>query len=168
MRRLLFVLMPVAIVGTALIVGLSGGPAHGRAAPPLPRSVLSGSRVAVSGLRGQPALIDFFASWCGPCTLEAPRLRRVAQLLSGRARVVAVDWSDSRRYGLAFVRRFGWRFAVLSDPNGAAGYAYGVQGLPTAVVLDARGRVVRRLVGPQTVAEFVRAVETAGAPGRSS
>jgi hypothetical protein len=74
---------------------------------------------------------------------------------------VAVDWSDSRSYALAFVHRFGWAFPVMADPNGASGYAYGIQGLPSAFVLDASGHIVDRLLGPQTVSRLVDAVAQA-------
>jgi cytochrome c biogenesis protein CcmG, thiol:disulfide interchange protein DsbE len=114
--------------------------------------------VTVTGLRGKPALIDFFASWCGPCSTEASAVERAARGLRGRAHVVAVDWSDSRRYALQFVTHYRWTFPVLSDPNGVSGNAYGIEGLPSAFVLDARGRVVKRLLGPQTASTLMHAV----------
>lgn len=105
--------------------------------------------------------MSFFASWCGPCVAEAPTLARAERALRGQAHVVAVDWSDSTRYARAFIRRFDWNFTVLEDPNGRAGYAYGIQGLPSAFVLDPRGRIVMRLIGPQKLLTLLRAVRRA-------
>jgi cytochrome c biogenesis protein CcmG/thiol:disulfide interchange protein DsbE len=152
----------LAILAAALAFGLThGGAPSGRAAPPLPSTAVSGRAVQLAGLRGRPVVIAFFASWCGPCRAEAPTINQAQRALKGRAELVAVDWSDSRSSALAFVHRFGWGFPVLFDPNGVAGYAYGIQGLPAAFVLDADGRIVQRLIGPQTLASLRRAVATA-------
>lgn len=136
--------------------------ASGRRAPSLPTATLAGAPVTLSSLHGRPALVDFFATWCEPCVGEAPVLERIARALRGRATVVAVDWSDSRRYALQFVARFRWTFPVLSDPNGVSGNAFGIEGLPTAFVLDARGRIIKRLLGPQKTATLLQAVTGAG------
>lgn len=148
----------------ALIVVLtSASSPPARAAPPLPRAALAGPATDLASLHGKPALIAFFASWCEPCAAEAPTIERAAHALRGHAAFVAVDWSDSRRYALAFVHRFRWSFPVLSDPGGTAGYAYGIQGLPSAFVLDPSGRIVTRLIGPQTAARLLAALRRAGA-----
>jgi thiol-disulfide isomerase/thioredoxin len=119
--------------------------------------MLAGPQTSLVTLRGEPVLIEFFASWCGPCVDEAGTVRRAERALRGHARLIAVDWSDNRDSALAFLARFHWSFPVLFDPVGTAGYAYGIQGLPTAFVLDAQGRLVRRLVGPQTLASLRQA-----------
>lgn len=81
----------------AVLVGDNAGPAKARPAPALPTRVPVGPRVEVASLRGRPAIIHFWASWCGPCIKEAPQLARLASELHGRATLVGVDWSDSPR-----------------------------------------------------------------------
>jgi thiol-disulfide isomerase/thioredoxin len=152
-----------AIVTVALGAALTRSAPAARPAPPLPGKALAGEPITVASLRGEPTVIAFFASWCEPCVGEAPKLAEAARALGGYAHVVAVDWSDSSHYALALVRRYGWSFPVLSDPSGTAGSAYGIQGLPTAFVLNARGEIVERLLGPQTVSSLVRAVSGRGA-----
>jgi cytochrome c biogenesis protein CcmG, thiol:disulfide interchange protein DsbE len=151
----------VAIVAVALALSLSGSKATTRPAPPLPRAALTGSPVSLASLHGKPVVVHFFASWCGPCVAEAARFARAAAALHGAAYVVAVDWSDSASYARAFVRKYGWSFPVLLDPNGNAGYAYGIQGLPVTFVIDPRGRIVRRLIGPQKLVSLLQAVRRA-------
>lgn len=122
----------------------------------LPAAVLVPPRVTAESLRGRPAIVHFWASWCEPCVQEAPQFPKLAARLGDRASLVAVDWSDDRRGARAFLRRFGWTFPVLADPGGVAGQRAGVQGLPTTLILDADGRVVQRLSGPQTADGLLR------------
>ncbi len=158
----------VPLVVTALLAGLiayealsSGSGSQGKASPPLPTAVLQGPKQTLAGLRGEPALVNFWASWCDPCREEAPQLRRLQRSLHGAGRLVGVDYTDKRENGRAFVARYGWTFPVLEDPDGVYGARFGFSGLPTTVVLDARGRVVETLRGPQTAADLRRALRDA-------
>jgi cytochrome c biogenesis protein CcmG, thiol:disulfide interchange protein DsbE len=151
----------VALVVLALVVVelASGGSGQtARAAPPLPAKALRPPGTDLAALRGKPALIDFFASWCIPCTQEAPALRGVSEALGSRATVVAVDWDDAGGPARAFVRKHGWRFPVLADTSGAAGESYGLIGLPTSFVLDPQGHIVTTFRGPQSEATLRRAL----------
>ena len=149
-RRLvtLFALGVAALAAAVLITGTRS--AVRRAAPPLPRQVLTPPAVTLASLRGKPALINFWASWCQPCQEEAPRLQRFAAGLGGRGHLVGVDYSDALSDARAFIRRYRWTFPVLRDGSGTTGAAYDIPGLPTTAVLDAQGRIVKTLIGPQT------------------
>jgi thiol-disulfide isomerase/thioredoxin len=140
----------VLVVVLAVLIGGNKGPAKARPAPALPSQVLVGPRVTIASLRGRPAIIHFWASWCGPCVKEAPQLAMLAHKLHGRATLVGVDWSDSQSSAASFVRQHHWTFPVLIDFAGTSGNAYGITGLPTTFLLDRQGRIVRRLIGPQT------------------
>lgn len=148
------------IVFEVLGAGSSGG--TGKAAPPLPTRVLRPPATTLADLRGKPALVNFWASWCDPCREEAAQLERFDRSLHGAARVVGVDYTDQDGPARAFLRRYGWTFPVLSDPDGVFGARYGFSGLPTTVVLDSRGRIVETLRGPQSAAQLRQAVAAAG------
>lgn len=152
----------ITVVG-ALAVGaaaLLGPRAHttSRLAPALPSQVLVTPRVTVAKLRGKPALVNFWASWCDPCKREALAIEHFARNLRGRAQLVGVDWNDSASGAHAFIRRYRWTFPNLRDPDGLVGTDYGITGLPTTVVLDQQGRVATVLRGPQTVQALDRAL----------
>jgi cytochrome c biogenesis protein CcmG/thiol:disulfide interchange protein DsbE len=152
----------VAIVIAVLVVVelASGGGSEqtGRIAPPLPAKALRPPGTDLAALRGKPALVDFFASWCIPCMQEAAALRQVSEAIGDRATVVAVDWDDAGGPARAFVRKHGWRFPVLADTSGKAGESYGLIGLPTSFVLDPQGRIVTTFRGPQSAATLRQAL----------
>jgi cytochrome c biogenesis protein CcmG/thiol:disulfide interchange protein DsbE len=145
------------------VFGLSGSKtAIGRAAPALPTDRLSGTSVSLTSLHGRPALVVFWASWCTPCEQEAPALERFSRTLNGQATLVGVNWSDPSLVGAkAFVRRFGWTFPVLRDPDETSGQKYGVSGLPTTYAIDSSGRIRDTLRGPQTQASLGQALALA-------
>ena len=160
-------LLAAAVVALIVFEVATAGEGEGRPqpAPPLPPKVVQGPRATLATLRGRPALIDFWASWCEPCREEAPELAQLDRTLHGSATLVGVDYTDQPGPARSFIHRYGWRFPVLSDPTGAYGDRFGLSGLPTAIVLDPRGRIVEKLRGPQTEADL-RAALAAGS-GRS-
>jgi len=153
-------LLAVLVVGLAAAELLSGSADKRprRAAPALPASALAGRPVTLAGLRGRPAIVHFWASWCGPCITEAPELASLPAQLGSRATLVGVDWSDSRSHAVAFVRKHHWRFPVLEDHNGKVGNRYRLAGLPTTFLLDSDGRIVKQLTGPQTARNLLARV----------
>lgn len=157
-----------AAVAAAVVVlavfGLSSSrTASGRAAPALPTDRLSGEAVTLASLRGKPALVVFWASWCTPCEQEAPALERFARSLHGRAALVGVNWSDPSLAGAkGFVKRFGWTFPNLRDSDETSGQRFGVSGLPTTYAIDGSGRIRVTLRGPQTQASLGRALALDG------
>lgn len=153
----------VAFVALAVFGLSSSKSSNGRPAPALPSDRLSGEVVSLSSLRGRPALIVFWASWCTPCQQEAPALERFASgLKSGNATLVGVNWSDPSLDGAkAFVKRFGWTFPNLRDPDETSGQRYGVSGLPTTYAIDSSGRIRDTLSGPQTQASLAQALAVA-------
>lgn len=130
-------------------------------APELAGAVLVPPAVSLTGLRGTPVVVNFWASWCDPCRREAPELARFARERPGGARLVGVDYQDRRKDALAFVREFNFQFSIVRDPDGKLGDRYGIPGLPTTYVIDTQGRIAAKLTGAQTVAKLSRAVEGA-------
>lgn len=161
--RLLAWGLALAVLAVLLVIGLGhGGHAGARAAPSLPRERLAGPPVTLAALRGRPALVTFWASWCGPCSKEAPELERFALSAAGRGRLVAVDWSDpSIPEAKMFIEHHRWTFSVLRDEQGTVGLAYGLTGLPATFVLDGSGQIVEELRGPQTAQSLSQALANA-------
>jgi cytochrome c biogenesis protein CcmG, thiol:disulfide interchange protein DsbE len=156
-------LLAVAALGVVVAVEIatSGSEQDRRPAPELPSQVLQRPRVDLATLRGKPALINFWASWCDPCRDEAPELEHFAKSLDGEGHLVGVDWNDKTDNALAFIREFGLTYPILRDATQEVGSDYGLSGLPTTFVLDSHGRIVQTLRGPQTTATLGEAFATA-------
>ncbi len=163
--RVLGLILAAAAIAALVVFGLAPTKkTSGRRAPGLPSEHLGGAAVTLPKLlaaaHGRPSVVVFWASWCGPCTTEAPALQSFSRTPAGRGRIVGVDWSDARPSALAFIRRFGWTFPTVRDGEGLVGNDYGMTGLPTTFVLDGRGRIAMTLRGPQTSASLRRALGT--------
>src|SRR3954454_10737593 len=155
----LVVLLIGGVVAAEVLTAGSGSSA--RPAPELPSQVLSGKRVDLASLQGKPAVVNFWASWCGPCKEEAPELKRFDEEVGDRATLVGVDWGDAAGNARDFIAKSGWTYPILRDPSQKVGTAYGLNGLPTTFVLNADGDIVRTLQGPQTVTTLRQALAAA-------
>jgi cytochrome c biogenesis protein CcmG/thiol:disulfide interchange protein DsbE len=110
----------------------------------------------LADLRGDGfVIVNFFASWCEPCSEEAPLLNRLQRRLAGRGTIVGVAWNDATDDSRDFVRSHGIAYPVVRDVDGTFAKAYGVKGMPETFVLDRRGRIValqRSQLTPEWVA----------------
>lgn len=152
------------ILGAGVIAVLASGTTDqggGKLAPPLPPHALIGESPTIADLRGKPAAVNFWASWCGPCKDEVPELERLYRSLHGEARLVSVDYTDDPDSARKFIRKYGLTYPVLSDPDGIYADRYGLHGVPTTAILDSQGRLLELLTGPQTEASLRSALMVA-------
>lgn len=107
---------------------------------------LSGQRVSLQQFRGQPLVVNFWASWCTPCRQEMPLLQQAARDHPG-LRVLLVDERDSADVARSFASGLGVTLPVALDPDGKIGTSYQVMGLPTSVFVRPDGTVASRYAG---------------------
>lgn len=112
--------------------------ARDAALPPLD----GGAARRLADFRGGYVVVNFFASWCGPCAAEAPLLNALQRRLAGRGTIVGIAWNDLTEDAGAFVRAHRVRYPVLRDVDRTFGDAYDVKGVPETFVVDPRGRIV--------------------------
>lgn len=149
-RRWLF-LVPVFAIIALLAFGMTrrGEPPQvGKPAPDFSAPLLQGrGGVILSGLRGEPVFINFWASWCVPCKKEAPLIRRAFSRYGERIHFVGVDSHDSRSDALHFVNHYRLTNPMVVDVGNAIYQRYALTGQPESFFLDARGRLVEHVPG---------------------
>ena len=158
----------VVVVAVVLVLTAGGGPSgngdevaagEGAAAGATAAAeVLSPSGFDAASYAGEPLVLNFFGSWCGPCNLEAPDLAAFAR--QSGARIVGVAVNDTEEDALAFMDEYGLSFPVVMDDNSLGG-EYGVTGVPTTIFFDAQGQETDRLVGASSLDQFTAALAAA-------
>ena len=120
------------------------------AAPDFTLDTLDGGQLTLSEKRGQPIMLNFWASWCLPCRAEMPAIERVFQRHRGDGLVVIglnATSQDSEAAARLFVEQFGLTFPIALDRDGTAAVSYQLTGLPTTFFIDRRGIVRKVLIG---------------------
>ena len=139
-----------------------GGPALLAGAPAQSYVVktLDGGSGSLDRYRGHVVLLNLWASWCAPCRSETPSLERLYRQEGNRGLVVlGVDQGESAATAAAFAREMRLSYPILLDEDQRYGRAYAAIGLPTSLVVDRRGRIVRGIDGELSFAQMHDAVE---------
>jgi cytochrome c biogenesis protein CcmG, thiol:disulfide interchange protein DsbE len=123
---------------------LTPEPAVGRPAPDFTLTTVAGETVQLSALRGQPVVLNFWATWCGPCRNEMPALEAASQRFAGEVAFMGVDQGESQAVVAAYLDELGVTFTVPLDSDMAVGDRYHVGGLPTTYFVDAEG-IIRHM-----------------------
>lgn len=107
--------------------------------------------VTPSLYRDKVVLVNFWASWCGPCRREQPGLSRLWEEYRERGvQFIGVDFRDDRAAGLAYLDEFDVAYPSVEDPTGIIAHRFGVPYLPATILVDKTGEMRLRLVGAQT------------------
>jgi thiol-disulfide isomerase/thioredoxin len=168
-HKLAAIVVALCVAGSLAGFALaSSGP--GRAAPPatpaaaafsLPVLGHSGQQVSLSDYSGRPVIVNFFASWCGPCQQETPLLARFYRTHPAKVALVGLDENDVLGNATSFTRAHGVTYPVGFDPHFSAANAYGVVALPQTFFLNAKHQIVDRIFGAVTLTDLTKGIALA-------
>jgi cytochrome c biogenesis protein CcmG/thiol:disulfide interchange protein DsbE len=113
----------------------------------LPPIDVAGYEALLADLRGTPVVVNFWASWCGPCRAEAPRLGAAAARYGDRVQFLGVDILDDRDGARGFIAEHGLPYPNVFDPDGAIRTDLGSIGQPVTAFYDADGNLVAKVDG---------------------
>jgi cytochrome c biogenesis protein CcmG, thiol:disulfide interchange protein DsbE len=146
-------LLPLVLVtalGAVLLSRLpSASPtAVGSVAPDFSLADLDGNPLRLADLRGRPVIVNFWASWCGPCVEEFPLLREAAERHAADGLVVVgIVYQDRSEAARDFMDRNGATWPAAMDPGDRVASAYGILGPPETYFIGRDGRIVARQIG---------------------
>jgi peroxiredoxin len=141
---------------------LSASPAIGSAAPDFELLNLAGEQIRLSEMRGTAVLINFWATWCGPCRLEMPAIQERYERYYPELAVLAVNFDEPVDEVQKFVDELGLTFEVLLDPGATVQDLYRVRGYPTTYLVDEGGIVRVYHIGLMTEGQLDRYLAQVG------
>ena len=134
--------LATALLAALLATSPADATEAGQPAPAFALPTAKGDTVALDKLRGKVVYVDFWASWCGPCRRSFPWMNEMQQKYGSRGfQVVAINVDKKRSDAERFLVQYPANFTVVYDEAGATPAAYGVKGMPSSYLVDARGNV---------------------------
>lgn len=140
---------------------LPPAPAIGHPAPDFTLSTPDGQTRTLSDLRGKPVILNFWASWCGPCRAEMPELQRVHERLAEAGVVVlGVNQAESQEVIARYQAELGVDFPTVMDNRLGVSRQYLANSLPTTFFIDREGVIRNIFIGPMTDAVLAQTLRS--------
>ncbi|MGB3261008.1 peroxiredoxin family protein [Paenisporosarcina sp.] len=147
-------------------VASSEGLNKGNTAPDFELTTLDGKKVKLSDYQGKKVILNFWATWCPPCKAEMPHMQNYYEDFAEQENVeilaVNLTSGDSADKVDDFVRDYGLTFPIPMDVEGAVGQTFEAITIPTSYMIDTKGRIQNKIVGPmddQMIEDFVSKLE---------
>jgi cytochrome c biogenesis protein CcmG, thiol:disulfide interchange protein DsbE len=137
-------------------------PVVGAPAPAFDLETPEGERVRLADLRGKVVILNFWATWCGPCRLEMPDLEARAVADPDRLATVGINFDETAAQVQAFRDEVGVTFPLVLDPGGKVQRAYRVLGYPTTFFVDEEGIIRIQHVGLMSASQIDAYLEEMG------
>lgn len=109
-----------------------------------------GTALKLSELKGKVVLLNFWATWCPPCREEIPSMMKLNRAMSGKPfQMVAISIDEGGKPAIdSFFQTSGLSLPAYTDPDNKAAKAYGITGVPETFIIDKKGIIVKKVIGP--------------------
>jgi peroxiredoxin len=121
---------------------------------------VAGETVRLHDLRGTVVVLDFWATWCGPCREELPVVTKLSTEFAGKVQFFGINREDKGTVA-AFLKKHNYELSVLMDNRKEAHYQYGITGIPTLFVIGRDGVIRQHFVGGRSEAVLRKAIQAA-------
>lgn len=123
---------------------------EGSQAPDFTLKTLDGQEVSLSSLKGKVVLLNFWATWCPPCREEVPSMVKLNGAMDNKPfQMLAVSIDEGGKQAVeAYFRESGNTLPALLDPGRAVGKTYGITGVPETFIIDMKGVILKKVIGP--------------------
>jgi peroxiredoxin len=174
MKRKILFLLTVIVLGTLVLAGCTSktsapnssntsssstsGNTTRELAPDFSWKDTNGNVIKLSVLKGKVVLIDFWATWCGPCKMTIPHVEALYETYRDKNVIVlgiSVDDPSTAANIPSFIEQNGMKYLVVSDSNGTVSSLYGVSSIPRFFIIDKNGRVAKTITGYDTKMEKI-------------
>lgn len=134
---------------------------EGSAAPDFTADTAGGSVFTLSDKENKVILLNFWASWCGPCVGEMPALQKLYEEYGEETEILAVNVLEDRAVVDAFIEESGYTFPIAYDDTGEVGNKYPTDGIPYTVIIGKDGKVSALFVGSKGAEEQYKVFRSA-------
>ena len=121
---------------------------------------VSGEPVRLSDLRGSVVVLDFWATWCGPCREELPIVEKLRTEFAGKVQFLGINDED-RGTVAGFLKKHDYQLSVLMDGRKDVHRQYGIRSIPQLFVIDREGVIRQHYVGGRSEDALRKAIEAA-------
>ena len=108
---------------------------------------MDGNEVTLASFFGKPIVLNFWASWCGPCKMEMPEIQKFYDKYGQEIHFLLVSVDDSLETAKAFIESEGYTFPVYYDATSVGAYTYGASSIPLTYFIDAEGNLTAYYMG---------------------
>lgn len=167
MKKKIFVILVIMLLSSSIFAGCSNNPSSPSSTnPPSSSSTVDTSRavapdfswkdsngnvIKLSELKGKVVLIDFWATWCGPCKMTIPHVEALYERYKDNKDVlvlgISVDDPSTAGSVPSFIKQNGMQYLVVSDSNSSVSGLYGVSTIPRFLIIDKNGRIAKSING---------------------
>jgi thiol-disulfide isomerase/thioredoxin len=161
MKNLKMVVLFAALLVVAVLAGCSTPASPASDVPQFSFSSLEGKTVAMKDLGNKVVIVDFWATWCGPCREEIPHLNQLYSELKGKGlEIVGISMDTDGTDGVKdFAREFRIQYPIVMGDDKAAESFGGIIGLPTTFIIDRNGRIAKKYIGLPPAGDMAKIVK---------